>query len=124
MSRRTHMKRSARLQSARTWLQTYTSEPNKLVKAYRKRYGVDWPTAFKELEMLGIDIDPEYKQQVLDTIQAQAEAKRRKKAEQARLARGYEQDYHFAMIIGYTSGGAPYGITWEEWEELEQDNLE
>ncbi|RKJ37963.1 hypothetical protein D7X94_17920 [Acutalibacter sp. 1XD8-33] len=35
-----------------------------------------------------------------------------------------EQDDRFFYIAGYTSGGAPYGVTWEEmglepWEELE-----
>lgn len=35
-----------------------------------------------------------------------------------------EQDDCFFFIAGYTSGGAPYGVTWEEmglapWEELE-----
>lgn len=31
-----------------------------------------------------------------------------------------ESDDHFAYIAGYTSGGAPYGITWEEQEEMER----
>lgn len=30
-----------------------------------------------------------------------------------------ESDENFAHIAGYTSGGAPYGITWEEQEEIE-----
>ena len=35
-----------------------------------------------------------------------------------------EQDDRFFFIAGYISGGAPYGVTWEEmglepWEELE-----
>lgn len=35
-----------------------------------------------------------------------------------------EQDDTFFFIAGYTSGGAPYGVTWEEmglepWEDLE-----
>jgi hypothetical protein len=34
-----------------------------------------------------------------------------------------EQNDDFFFIAGYTSGGAPYGVTWEEmglepWEEL------
>ena len=38
----------------------------------------------------------------------------------------YEEDYLyesndiFACITGYTSNGFPYGITWEEMDELEQ----
>lgn len=27
-----------------------------------------------------------------------------------------EQDEHFYFIAGYTEGGFPYGITWEEYE--------
>ena len=35
-----------------------------------------------------------------------------------------DQDDRFFYIAGYTSGGAPYGVTWEEmglepWGELE-----
>ena len=93
----------------------------KVVKAYRKRYGVDFQTAFIELEMLGVRFDPDYKERVLQSVEAQAAAGRRKraecKAEQERLL-GIESDEHFAFIVGYTSGGAPYGLTWEEWEAL------
>ena len=37
------------------------------------------------------------------------------------------QDDRFFFIAGYTSGGAPYGVTWEEidlkpWEDLEKNN--
>lgn len=30
-----------------------------------------------------------------------------------------DSDETFALIVGYTSGGAPFGVT---WEELEEDN--
>ena len=52
-----------------------------------------------------------------------------RKRKKARLAEQeqrtlLEQDDRFFFIAGYTSGGAPYGVTWEEmglepWEELE-----
>ena len=32
----------------------------------------------------------------------------------------FESDETFAFIAGYTSGGAPYGITWEEMEAIER----
>jgi hypothetical protein len=32
-----------------------------------------------------------------------------------------ESDYYFAFIAGYTPGGAPYGITWEEMEVIENN---
>ncbi|MFR0951917.1 MAG: hypothetical protein ACLSGK_03475 [Lachnospiraceae bacterium] len=36
------------------------------------------------------------------------------------------QDDRFSFIAGYTSGGAPYGVTWEEmglkpWEDQEEN---
>ena len=32
----------------------------------------------------------------------------------------FESDETFAFIAGYTSGGVPFGITWEEMEAIEQ----
>ena len=29
-----------------------------------------------------------------------------------------ESDETLAYIAGYTSEGVPYGVTWEEWDEL------
>lgn len=111
------LKRPQRLQDAKAWLATYQGK--KVFSAYRKRYGVDWLTTFRELEMLGIAIEPAYKEQVLRV--AQREAERKKQKQQDRLIEsidpGFDQDDTFAFIVGYTSGGAPYGITWEEWND-------
>ena len=30
-----------------------------------------------------------------------------------------ESDETFADIVGYTSGGTPYGVTWEQCEQFE-----
>ena len=123
--RRKSFKRDGRLQSAKSWLPTY--EGKNVFRGYRKRYGVDWPTALRELEMLGVEVDPAYREQVLRTVQEQAEARKRKRLEKAaelESALGIEQDDYFAYIIGYTSGGAPYGITWEEWEALDDAEAE
>lgn len=114
---RKQLKRPQRLKDAKAWLPTY--EGKKLFSAYRKRYGVDWFTTFHELEMLGVAIEPAYKEQVLRT--AQREAERKKQKQQDRLTEsaeaGFDQDDTFAFIVGYTSGGAPYGITWDEWND-------
>lgn len=32
----------------------------------------------------------------------------------------FESDETFAFIAGYTSGGVPFGITWEEMEAIDQ----
>lgn len=36
----------------------------------------------------------------------------------------FESDDTFAFIAGYTSGGAPYGVTWEEMEEIGRKDVE
>jgi len=83
--RRKRMKRPQRLESAKSWLETY--EGNNVVKAYRKRYGVDYNCAFTELEMLGVPIDPDYKERIQESVAAQAAAKRQERArERARRA--------------------------------------
>ena len=123
--RRKRLKREQRLESAKSWLPTY--EGKNIFRGYRKRYGMDWPTALRELEMLGVEVDPGDREQVLRTVQEQAEARKRKRLEKAAElegALGIEQDDYFAYIIGYTSGGAPYGITWEEWEALDDAEAE
>ena len=104
-----------------------TFEGKNVFRGYRKRYGVDWPTALRELEMLGGEVDPACREQVLRTVQEQAKAKKRrqlKKAAEIESVLQIEQDEHFAFIVGYTPGGAPYGITWEEWEAMEDEDDE
>lgn len=36
----------------------------------------------------------------------------------------FESDDTFTFIAGYTSGGAPYGVTWEEMKEIERRDTE
>ncbi len=49
--------------------------------------------------------------------------RKRKKKKRGPAAMESRQDDQFFFIAGYTSGGAPYGVTWEEmwlepWEDL------
>lgn len=47
-------------------------------------------------------------------------SKRKKHKDQEKEASLWEEsDETFAYIAGYTSGGVPYGVTWEEWDELD-----
>lgn len=92
--RRERMKRPQRLESAKSWLETY--EGNKVVRDYRRRYGVSWDVAFVELEMLQVPIDADYKERVLQTAATQAAVKRRKRsrlrAQRADVWSQYEDD--------------------------------
>ena len=46
-------------------------------------------------------------------------SKRKKKQEEFE-DRLFESDDTFAFIVGYTSGGFAYGVTWEEMEEIKK----
>ena len=72
--------------------------------------------AFLELEMLGIKIDPKYKEKALEPVRGQTEARKRKRLLNAKDEEQTLEDYqdeNYAYIAGYTSGGVPYGVAWE-----------
>jgi len=72
--------------------------------------------------MLGHSISETYKQQLKETQkqkERQALERKRKKQEELEEMMWEDSDEHFAFIAGYTSGGAPFGITWEEWDNLD-----
>jgi len=63
----------------------------------------------RELVMLGML--PKEKQKA---YQQELAAKDRKRAQKNQIIPDSYQDDDFFFIAGYTSGGAPYGVTWEE----------
>jgi hypothetical protein len=104
-------KREQRLQSAKQWLLKYDGK--NIVKGYRKHFKVDIMCAISELQMLGCEISQEYIKNVKKTIEAERK-KRENKKEQEKLDLFSDSDDTFYYIAGYTAGGAPYGVTWEE----------
>lgn len=120
------MNRKAHIQSARMWLQKYNGK--NIASGYRKHFAVDWVCAFKELEMLGIKLDPECVKKVLKSVEDKTLAQQHKKILQKgslELEQGaIEQDENFAYIAGYTSAGFAYGIMWEEWNGVKDQNTE
>ncbi len=114
--RRKKMKGSIRIEAARLWIPTYVGK--NIVRGYARHYGVDLLCAIKELETIGHEITPEYKEQVKKTMEnkvKQNQARKLQKAEdKALLDIDFDQDDHFSFIAGYTSGGAPFGISWDE----------
>jgi len=119
------MNRARRLQSARHWLATQTGCTTiQIAKSYRKRFGVDWPCAFRELSILGIQVDARWVVQLYAGLQGaqRASPERQGKLQSEAVRLGSESDDHFAYIAGYTPGGAPFGVTWEEWRQMKGKN--
>ena len=69
------MNRTARLQSAKHWLPTYTGRD--LVKGYRNWYGVSTVCAIIELRQLGIEVDEQRLIQAKRTEESKAQQRSR-----------------------------------------------
>ena len=118
--RRLRMTRAGRLQSARAtnWVANYQGA--NIVRGYRKWFGVDWQCAITELRLLGVTVDPEYESQLRRTVDSLAASRQRKKLKRAGVdpqESTTDCDDTFAYIAGYTSGGMPFGVTWEELDQ-------
>ncbi len=68
---------------------------------------------------------PKVKKTEAEKLAIKRAARKRKKAKKVHREQiPIDQDERFFLIVGYTFGGAPYGVTWEEmglepWEELQ-----
>jgi hypothetical protein len=112
---------------AEKWVAEYdgTTYGGDIIKAYRKKFAVDRMKAVAELQMLGVALTKEQIDREKAAVKAYQELQKAKKAKKKRIREQkkkqeeypvfYEdQDDTFYYIAGYTSGGAPYGVTWEE----------
>ncbi len=119
-------RRAARIRMARKWLPSYTGTD--LVRDYRKVFKIDVLTALNDLVKIGA-LTPEQAEVKRQAEQKRQEQLRREREAKTQLSiydRFPDSDDHFYFIVGYTSGGAPYGVTWEEmglhpWELPEEE---
>ena len=114
--RRKRMKRAARLQAAPAWLARYAGR--NVVRSYARWFGVDLGCSLVELRSLGVELDPGYVTALRRTLDG---ARRPRRADRGEDEVPGESDDWFAYIAGYTPGGLPFGIAWEEWDSLEKD---
>ena len=111
------MGRKARLAHARStgWVSRYRGK--NILKGYRRRFGVDAQCAIREFRLLGVEVPAEQQAAIRRTLSAGAGLRTRGNPPEGQ---GFqtEPDASFAFVAGHTSGGTPYGVTWEEWEEF------
>ena len=107
-------RRAERLRKGRQWVAAY--EGSHIVRAYSDRFKVDVLCAMDDLGKIGA-LDPE-KLEIMKQAEIQRREIRRQEREKRRLQAFYDSfpvsDDRFYCVMGYTSGGAPYGVTWEE----------
>ena len=106
-----------RLNKAKLWLPQIDISKH-IISKYRKHFKVDPICAVVELRLLGFDI-PDVQLESFKKEQI-AKAKRRRQRKEQELF-PEDSDEYFYYIAGYTSGGVPYGITWEEYETMEKE---
>jgi hypothetical protein len=114
------MTRQGRLSSARgtRWVEKYTGK--NIIRGYSRWFVVDLLSAVTELRALGVPISQEREKQIRTTIMNRAAARKHRRKSGAKAeenALRSDSDNTFAYIAGYTPGGVPYGITWEELRE-------
>ena len=112
-------KKEYRLRSAKEWIKTYPGK--NIVKGYAKKYAVDKLSAVRELKTLGVEISEAYEnklRQSIESLRQQRASSKQKREKELDPLHEFESDHYFAMIMGYTSGGCPYGVTHEEMEEI------
>lgn len=107
-------RRAERLRKGRQWAVSY--EGSHIIRDYSERFKVDVLCAMDDLGKIGV-LEPE-KLEAMKQAEIQRREKRKQDREKRRLQEFYDSfpasDNRFYCIIGYTSGGAPYGVTWEE----------
>lgn len=98
-----------------------------MVRSYANRYGVDLICAIIELQLLGVAVDPQYVEAIRTSHQrrpAGKKASREKPDDHPHGEYGLDWDDNFAYIVGRTSGGFAFGVTWKEWESMEASEAE
>jgi hypothetical protein len=116
------MRRPARLQSAQAWL---ASGADVTVRTYARRYGVDRYTAYDELALLGVTLQAKDEQWAVRPPPVSKARKQRKATTQDAMYVSndgldcwMEWGGQRMFVVGYTPGGAPYGLTEEEWDRV------
>ena len=110
-------KKEVRLRKARKWINKYKGSPKKIAGKYREKFHVGIIAAIKDLQAIGVKFTQEY----IDAVKKSEEERIRQKHLLKEKNKLQDSDFYddwsdntFAFIAGYTSGGAPYGTTWEE----------
>lgn len=104
------MKRELRLEHGVLWVLNYSGQH--IVRDYRKKFKLDPSATLFDLHELGVLDDAKYIQMQNAENKRLSALKAKKKSKEIDL--WDESDDQFFFIAGYTSGGAAYGITWEE----------
>ena len=113
--RRRRLRRPARLIAARAWISRWMSA-GRQVRAgdYAARYGVDRYTAHQEMVMLKVPIAPGDRRYAVRPPPPAGVRRRQPSQPVQETLDLIEWGGQMMLVVGYTSGGAPYGPSEEE----------
>lgn len=114
------MKRAARLQAARHWLTTFRGQ--RVVRSYARWFGVDLECALKELQLLGVELDPRAVEGLRMTLASRSRPRGAPSAPEVVAQKDYDDD--FAFVAGFTAAGFPFGTTWDELDPGSRGTLD
>lgn len=114
--KRKRFQKQARLNAAKGWMEKYDGKS--IISGYAKWFGVDKACAIRELKIIGVQIPDELEKQIFKSEKERIELKNKEKVSNADEM-PFGPDESFAFIAGFTSGGAPYGLTHEDWNRME-----
>jgi hypothetical protein len=111
------MKRPQRLEHARAkWGQNPPESVKRLIRHYANWFKIDLVCAAVEVQLLGHPVDADYLEQL------RANRARPKKKQSVAVSTEIDQDEYRAFIMGYTPAGFAYGVTWEEWDQMNAED--
>jgi len=114
------LKREERLKDAVYFLEDRKDLTLKeLIYQYSNVYGVKKQCAIEELRKLEIEISKEMAKELLKKNKSKKKSKKKKEWIDDFT---FDSDETFVFIAGYTEGGVPFGITYEEMEEQEKES--
>lgn len=112
------LSKDERMEKGKEWVAQF--EGDDIIKGYSKTFGLNLINSMKELKRLEVPISNDNRKRIIELVEERKRKKelRRKKRRNALDLNEFEDyDETFAFIAGFTPGGAPYGITYEEMGE-------
>lgn len=117
-----------RLVAGRRWAASYTGKH--IALDYRKHFRVTFLRACEDLQLIGVPLGPREAAKAAQALMNKETLLRRspKGSRKRRTSRTTDDDsfifnegetHGIYFVVGYTSGGLPYGLTREEFEQAQ-----
>lgn len=103
--------KQARHDAARRWIASGATKVN--VRTYARQFGVDRYTAYADLRAIGFPLDPDAERWAARSPKAPKRQRPQYEPENEWIIVGDQRMF----VVGYTSGGAPYGYV----EDIDYD---